>query len=377
MADRSPQEEPPLSASSMNRARPSSMQSGGSSGDREQFEGYELATVLSHFDLGYLEKLKEFPKGSRKAPKLLIKAGHGAYLLKRRAADKCDARMVAFCHGLQLHLASQQFPLPHLIGTKEENNSMLELNNCIYEVFEFINGTRYDRSLEATQDAGRILGLFHQLVKDYQTDYKPPSGTYHAARAVNRAMEAIPNRLVKVDKENKSKSDEIADLVGYLAETYAEASQKADKIGLSDWPKQVCHSDWHPGNMLYLKTRIVAVIDYDASRFQQRIIDAANGALQFSAIRTADSVDKWPEYLDKTRFKRFLSGYDAVNQLSQNELEVTPWLMMEAMIAEASIPVATSGRFAHIDGLSFLKMVRRKVEWLRERVDELSGILDG
>ncbi len=360
----------------MVRARPSSVQSGGTSGDREQFEGYELAIVLSHFDLGKLEKLKEFPKGSRKAPKLLIKSSHGAYLLKRRAVDKCDPRMVAFCHGLQVHLASKQFPLPHLIGTKDDDNSMLEMDGHIYEVFEFINGTRYDRSLEATQDAGRILGLFHQLVKDYQTDYQPPSGTYHAARAVQKAMDAIPGRLSKVDSDYDAKEEEIDEVVEFLRESYHGATDKAESIGLSKWPKQVCHSDWHPGNMLYLKTRIVAVIDYDAARSQQRIIDAANGALQFSVIRTADHVDQWPEHLDKSRFKRFLMGYDGVNQLSQNELEVVPWLMIEAMIAEASIPVATAGRFAHIDGLSFLKMVRRKVAWLQENVEELASVLD-
>ncbi|MDX1564356.1 MAG: phosphotransferase [Phycisphaeraceae bacterium] len=376
MAEESPQQSPPLSATGMYRARPSSLQSGGSSGDREKFERDELAIVLSHFDLGILQKLKDFPKGSRKAPKLLIKSNQGAYLLKRRAVDKCDPKMVAFCHGLQMHLAAKQFPLPHLVGTREDNNSMLEWSDCIYEVFEFINGTRYDRSLEATQDAGRILGLFHQLITDYQSDYKPPSGTYHGARAVEKALDAIPDRLAKVDPEHEARKDRLGELVAFLRESYQGAWEKAESYGLAKWPKQVCHSDWHPGNMLYLKTRIVAVIDYDAARYQQRIIDAANGALQFSVIRTADTVDQWPEHLDLSRFKRFLMGYDGVNQLSQNELEVIPWLMMEAMIAEASIPVATAGRFAHIDGFDFLEMVERKVRWLKQNAAELTSVLD-
>ena len=46
--------------------------------------------------------------------------------MKRRARGKDDPFKVAFCHAIQLYLASKQFPLPHLIGTKKENNSMLQ-----------------------------------------------------------------------------------------------------------------------------------------------------------------------------------------------------------------------------------------------------------
>ncbi len=352
-------------------------QSGGSSGERERFEGHELAIVLSHFDLGIIDRVKEFPKGSRRAPKLVIKADRGAYLIKRRAQDKCDPGMVAFAQYLQLHLASKQFPLPHLIGTKGENNSMLQMNGYIYEVFEFISGTRYDKSLEATHDAGRILALFHKLVHDFESEYQPPSGTYHGAKIVAKALDQVPRTLERVDPVGSAKNAaDIQHVVGELRRSYNEAADKVNALGLSEWPEQIIHSDWHPGNMLYLKTRVVAVIDYDAARYQQPIIDTANGALQFSVIRTAESPDKWPDYIDESRYKRFLMGYDDVNQLTQSELGAVPWLMMEAMIAESSIPVANAGKFAHIGGLEFLRMVLRKVEWLRENAEKLASALD-
>src|SRR5690606_1262383 len=93
---------------------------------REQFSAEELAIVLSHYDIGVIDSITEFPRGSRKAPKLLIVSEQGKFLLKRRARGKDDPYKVAFCHALQLYLASKQFPLPHLIGTKKENNSMLQ-----------------------------------------------------------------------------------------------------------------------------------------------------------------------------------------------------------------------------------------------------------
>src|SRR5438105_9427146 len=64
-------------------------------GDREQLAADELAIVLSHFEIGMIESITEYPRGSRKAPKLLITAEQGKFLLKRRARGKDDPFKVA------------------------------------------------------------------------------------------------------------------------------------------------------------------------------------------------------------------------------------------------------------------------------------------
>jgi Ser/Thr protein kinase RdoA (MazF antagonist) len=128
--------------------------------------------------------------------------------------------------------------------------------------------------------------------------------------------------------------------------------------------------------MLFRGQRVVAVIDYDAARLQQRVIDTANGALQFSIIGGGDDPSAWPDYLDLSRYKRFLFGYDGVSQMSKAELRVMPWLMVEALIAEAAIPIGATGSFARMDGLAFLQMIERKARWLQANAQQLSGILD-
>ncbi|MBI1368458.1 MAG: phosphotransferase [Planctomycetes bacterium] len=345
-------------------------------GDRDQFAADELAIVLSHFDIGIIENITEFPRGSRRAPKLLLRTDKGIFLLKRRAGGKNDPFKVAFAHALQLHLAAQQFPLPHLMGTKRDNNSMLQWKAHIYECFEYINGTGYDNSLEATQDSGKTLALFHKLVRDYQPEYEPPQGSYHASKTVQSAMETVPATLAKVDPRNASvHADKISEVAKFMRRSYNEAAMRVNESGLPDWPMQIIHSDWHPGNMLFRKTRVVAVIDYDAARMQQRIIDTANGALQFSILGGGDDAAQWPDYIDESRFKRFLLGYDTVNVLSKSELRVVPWLMIEALIAESVIPIAATGSFARMEGFGFLLMIERKVRWLQEHAEKLANIL--
>ncbi len=349
-----------------------------SSGKRDQFDAHELAVVLSHYDLGIIEAIQEFPRGSRRAPKLVIRTDQGMYLLKRRARGKDDPFRVAFCHSLQLELARRQFPMPHLIGTRKDNNSMLQYKGATYEMFEYIKGSSYDNSPEATIDAGKVLALFHKLLRNWTSDYDSARGSYHASRYVAGSLQTVPKTLAQTYEGFDAVRDEAQELLTFLYDSYGEAARKVNDLGFADWPMHICHSDWHPGNMLFRHSRVVAVIDYDAARILQRVTDVANGALQFSIIGGGDDPTAWPNNIDESRFARFLEAYDKVPDcvLSRAELQTLPWLMIEALIAEAAIPIAATGQFGKMGGYGILKMVRRKVRWMQENADHLVSLVD-
>ncbi|MGC4030222.1 MAG: phosphotransferase [Tepidisphaeraceae bacterium] len=319
--------------------------------------------MLSHFDTGFIESCIEFPRGSRKAPKLVITAEHGKYLLKRRARGKEDAFKVAFCHQIQLYLMAKQFPLPHLIGTKGSNNSLFQYRGATYELFEFIPGQNYSQSLESTGDSGRILALYHKLLEGFESHYTTSQASYHMAPSVETGLRQIPKTLAKATN--------IGEVCDYLLRSYNHAASTVDQLGMETWPKQVIHGDWHPGNMLYRDNRVVAVIDYDSARVLPRVLDIANGALQFSILGGDDDVRKWPDNVDEVRFTKFLKGYDEVVLLSEAELHAVPWLMIEALIAESTFPIAATGQFARMEGSAFLSMVVRKVSWIQKNSDRL------
>ena len=128
--------------------------------------------------------------------------------------------------------------------------------------------------------------------------------------------------------------------------------------------------------MLFRNRHVAAVIDYDAARLQPRVIDFANGALQFSILGGGEVADTWPDYIDQTRFKRFMRGYDSVSVITKAEVRAVPFLMCEAMIAEAVLPIAATGSFGRFIGFSFLQMIDRKVKWVLSHMDELNSVLD-
>jgi Ser/Thr protein kinase RdoA (MazF antagonist) len=338
--------------------------------ERERFHTEELVSVMSHYDIGFISAIKEFPRGSRRAPKLRITSDKGEYLLKRRARGKDDPFIVAFSHALQMFLAGKQFPLPHLVGTRGDNNSMLQHRDAVYELFEYIRGDAYDNSPEATYDAGKTLGLYHKLLRDYSPEFKAPEGSYHKSNIIDTSINQIPVTFEKLETF-ETPDDQVKATLAFLREAYDKACESVEKLGISEWPAQIVHCDWHPGNMLFRQRKVVAVIDYDAARMQQRVIDLANGALQFSIIGGSENPAEWPAYLDATRFKRFIRGYDEVDVISVAEFQVLPGLMIEAMVAESVLPVATTGSFGRIEGYGFLQMIERKVRWVQQNADAL------
>ncbi len=337
---------------------------------REQFSLEELAVVLSHFDIGTLESVQEYARGSRKAPKLLITSEQGRFLLKRRARGRDDPFKVAFTHAIQLHLANKQFPLPHLIGTRKDNNSMVQWRGSVYELFEFIPGQPFPQTLDSAFDGGHTLGLFHKLLSDFSSEYEPPTGSYHASPVIHQGLEVLRNSVLVGNQEMK-------ELAEFLTRAYNEAANEVESKNISKFPKRICHADWHPGNMLYRDNRVVAVIDYDSARILPPIIDIANGALQFSVIYGDDDVSRWPDYLDEGRFRRFIRGYEEVTVLSQLELLIMPHLMAEALIAEAVLPVANTGSFGKVQGYAFLQMIKRKLLWLQKNMKKLIELAAG
>jgi homoserine kinase type II len=340
---------------------------------RETFQREELVKALSHYDLGIIHKVEEFPRGSRRSPKVLLQADRGEFLFKRRARGKDDLAKVAFTHQIQLMLAAQNFPLPHLLGTREENNSMLVMDDQIYEMFEYIAGEGYTGGLDSTYYAGQSLSLYHKLLKDFEGDYNPPTGSYHDAKAIHQA---IRNTVGSLPLETRPSTDVLTATVKRIEDAYVHAAAQVNQLGLAEWESQIVHGDWHPGNMLFRNKRVVAVIDYDAARRQQRVIDFANGALQFSILGGGEDPSDWPEYPDEARFKRFMRGYDSVSVVSVAEIKAVPYLMCEAMIAEAVLPIAATGSFGRFDGFGFLEMIDRKVQWILGHCDQLVGAME-
>ncbi len=341
---------------------------------RAEFEPDELAAVLARYDLGAIQRIEPHLKGSRRSPKVLIAADRGRFLLKRRVGGPEHAIKVGHAHQVQDFLAKRYFPLPFLMPLRGSDETLLIFHDRIYEMFQYVPGTAYDRSIEATCDAGRTLSSFHCILRGFQGDWEPSRRGYHDSPCVRTNLNGVPAAVGKDDSVVGRESELLA-TVSVLYELYEAAADRVNDAGFRDWPSQTVHADWHPGNMLFSGGKVAAVIDYDSLRSLPIATDIANGALQFSIIGGPADPRSWPAELDEDRLRGFLQGYDQEASLSPDQCRVLHWLMIEALIAEAVMPIAATGSFGRIEGFRFLQMIARKARWLQHNGERLISVL--
>ena len=104
--------------------------------ERARFDAAELAVVFSHYDLGVIESITDFPRGSRRSPKVGVVCERGKFLLKRRSIERRHPDHVRFTHLVQEHLVKTGFPTPRLIVTRDRGLELLQIRDYLYELFE-------------------------------------------------------------------------------------------------------------------------------------------------------------------------------------------------------------------------------------------------
>ncbi len=337
-----------------------------------RFEAGELAVALSHYDLGVIESVTDFPRGSRRSPKVGIVAERGKFLLKRRSLDRIQPDRLRLSHQVQTYLAGHGFPAPKLVPTRNRGSAWLQIREHVYELFEFVAGEPFRRTPEEARQAGLWLARFHGITESFESPLlaAAPRGDFHDAPGIRTGLYSIGHRL-QSHESFMGHEAELPGLVDALLAAYDRAAEHANRAGLGALPERLIHGDWHPGNLVFRDGRVIGVIDYDAMRLSRRAMDIANGALQFSILAGGDPAE-WPDALDLERFRAFLDGYAEEQSPAETERTCLVDLMIEALIGECVPQITRTGSLGGWSGFRVLKMVKRKVDWMQHHADRLA-----
>jgi Ser/Thr protein kinase RdoA (MazF antagonist) len=351
--------------------------------------------VLSHYDLGAIHTLRRFRGGSRTSPKIILDTDTGRYLLKRRPTGaQSQHDRVAFTHEVVAHLAGNEFPVPQLVRTRA-GRTILELNTGIYELYRFIKGDRFNRSVDQALGAGWWLARCHAALADLSSAAPTPARSFHAH----------PRMVERIGSITSALNDPSArDLVHRLADVYTAAAEHAERLGAgaAHASTQVIHGDYHPGNMLFAPLpppnlgpvsrlpsgarMVVGLFDFDSARKGEALHELANGAMQFSVHRQFDlssasasaQAANWRIALDPDLFRSFFTGYAYAKgpmNLDADAVRAIPYLMIEALIVEAVIPIANTGKFGKLAGKPVLEVVLKAADAMSTSADKLIDLI--
>ncbi|RMH10500.1 MAG: hypothetical protein D6695_11250 [Planctomycetota bacterium] len=335
--------------------------------DPERFSPREVSEVCARFELGQITSLREFNRGSPQSPKLIVEAARGRFLLKRRSSRTSDPFRVAFVHGVQLFLNARGFPTPRIIGTRDDNNSMLQRNGLVYELFQFIEGEPYTGRDGEVAEAARTLARLHRLTAEHRPAWvmPQPSGRVGIDLALATTM---------IESRHPGARGALHGIVPAVE----QARRYLDRIALDRRDVRIVHGDWHPGNLIFREQRVAAVLDFDSARYAPPIIELANGLLQFSMTRFGPDPARWPYEPDEANLRTFWRSYlaEAGDWVDPSQdAEAMPWLMVELLVAEAARPILETGRFGRLDAETCLTMIERKTAWLCQNAGSLRDLL--
>ena len=334
--------------------------------DRPAITASEANAVLQQFRISKIDSVRSYFGGSSNAPKARVYTAQGDYLLKRIAPKRASQDMLRHQHRLQLHLRRNGFSVPQLVTTLKDEETLLECDGHLYELMSWVEGMRFSWCADEARSIGTALASMHDLLEDLALQ-GPQRPGFHDRRDVARAAMELAGRL---PHEAQVHCETVAAWLG--------EARRATRSCWSSLPMTVNHGDWHPGNLLMRDGRVVAVIDWESARAEPRVSDLANALLQFSLHRASGTTPaEWPVKPETELLRAIADGYNllARTPMTNQEIEVVPDLTIEAMSAEAIVPLYRKGRLRDHAATLVLPWVVARLHWIRTNRDLIRDIL--
>ena len=271
---------------------------------------------------GLHRQWKYIPKRTGDNSRVVILADKKNLWLLKQYRDEIEPSAIRFTHSVLSHLESSGFPSPRLKKTID-GQDFLNHNDHHYALFDHIPGFRYidyliSRSLmgQFINQAAATLACYHRIITDVLPDGSKHEGyqTYHTKRRwddyswhrdewVRLCRTDIKGRngTKLVSKDNASRIENLFNVL---------VDDERDNPLL---PVTVIHGDYGPYNLLFESNgKLQAVLDFDKSRFEERMEEVATSLLRFAG--------KVNGGIDQESAKRFLSAYHKVFTLSHDEI---------------------------------------------------------
>lgn len=213
----------------------------------------------------------------------VVEIGDMRYVLRRQPPDLtlADAR---FRHAFMAHLTASGLPVPSLLPAADGHTWALA-GDGVYELQSYLDGHPFLSSGVASsvrlEAAAVMLGQLHQASADFA--WVPH--TWPEERSASSIANAYVN-LIADAAENDTFAPAIRQGLARVAEgCAARVEQASAALRLADTPQLHIHGDYQPHHLAFAEPDVSAIYDFDAARYELRLIELAYSLIYFTGLR--------------------------------------------------------------------------------------------
>ncbi len=260
----------------------------------------------------------------------------GVFLLKHSHIK--DATTQDLVNRIVMRVEGLGARVPSLVPTRQ-TRTFHQDQTGLFCVYDFIDGDHFDGSQEQLSNVAFEIAYVHTSLADvaYTGAVREVKGVLHG-----HDPELLDQITAKVREQGEQTEFDMY-VLGLLDEI-TERSQAIIEAGLGNLPYQIIHRDFHPHNALFDPdtNEVKAVLDFDLMLYSQRVRDVAFGMHRFARTYGAQTECKSDVGVDiRERAAVFMQGYNEVNPLTDEEMEVLPLMIQDEAMTRVLIVLRT------------------------------------
>ena len=256
-----------------------------------------INAVFLKYDLGVASpndiQYENLPGGIPNRLPLKLMTAQGNFVLKVIGESREEARFIV--SAIRYLYKQGNIPVPMSIKTKNSledktDSYFIQIGNYFYILEEFKDGRYIDRlkaEPEHMRTVGKMLSEVHRAFAEFI-----PEGGKTAARAVDilshrHEFQEFKERLDKKPREQLTRGEIFfLSLYDKIMEQFDILEKRLPEERYENLPKIVVHGDLSFPNLLFSERgEIVAILDFERSRFQPRVEDFKNPLMSVDPVR--------------------------------------------------------------------------------------------
>jgi len=250
----------------------------------------------------------------------LIKTSKGSFVLRKFVDDSPPKKIEKICEILE-YCVKQKAMVPKPIMNK--NKKYVDSKRKLF-VTKYYHGSSFRGTSAQLKDVAKQIAFLHKTLSSVPIKY-----TYRTNSAYYKPL--IPSELTRLSRIVRKKSSTVFELsiqnglsrIKKISEKY---SKEVKFLNAEKFKKQLIHHDLHPGNIIFNKSRVSTILDFNAMRNGIVTEDISFSALRFASQKSS-SLTNIQDKIDL-----FINTYMKINSVDESELELMKSVLIQKIL---------------------------------------------